>query len=105
MPLIIDPNMEDIASLLRNETHLRGIINSTQMIVWTPSLGDHDSVIEDMMISRADILPITIYEDAIEPSIYLTGTMWNQRDAWEIAEFMESHPSIIKLASWFTVLA
>lgn len=69
MPLVIDPNVEDIASLLRNETHLRGIINSTQMIVWTPSLGDHDSVIEEMSISRSEILPITIYEDVIEPSI------------------------------------
>lgn len=104
MSFLRNPSSEEISHLMEGETHLRGLLDACNLIVWKPSTGDHETALEKLKIARLEVLPITLYEDIIEPSIYLTGTIWSKKDAWQVAEFVENHPAISLLLDRFEVL-
>ncbi|TNC95194.1 MAG: hypothetical protein FD119_2615 [Stygiobacter sp.] len=104
MSFLRNPSLEEIHHFMIGETHLRGLLDASNLIVWKPSTGDHETALEILKIDRRSILPVTLYDDIIEPSIHLTGTIWSRKDAWQVAEFVENHPAISFLRDRFEVL-
>lgn len=103
-PLLTNPPLREVRRLLAGHSHLRGIAAPSELILWVPTLGDHDFILQKMNIDKHHALPLRFFETFIEPNFHMSGAKWEKLSEFDIHQFLESHPAIKPLLCYFEIL-
>ena len=104
LPVSRNPSLLEVRRLLEKQSHLRGAASADDLFVWSPNVGDHAMVIEQLGLPSQDVLPLRIFEQYIEPNFHMSLSKWDSASEYEVASFLEGHPSVKYLLSFFEIL-